>query len=70
MLFHITQQAAWQTAQAAGLYQTAALKMAAEKVQATERFIHLAQADQVIGVAERFYQGNRIWCCWALSPLA
>lgn len=49
-LFHIVEQTAWQTAQAAGNYQPASLE--------TEGFIHLSSEEQVIGTANRFYRGQ------------
>ncbi|MGD1865320.1 MAG: DUF952 domain-containing protein [Phormidesmis sp.] len=50
MIFHITEQAAWQTAQAEGAYQPPSL--------ASEGFIHFSTDAQVVATANRFYQGK------------
>ena len=50
MLFHITQDATWQAAKAAGIYRAPSLT--------TEGFIHLSTAEQVVSTANRFYKGQ------------
>lgn len=50
MLFHIIEQSAWHSAQAAGSYQPPSLK--------AEGFIHLSKEEQVEETANRFYQGR------------
>lgn len=49
-VYHIATDAAWQAAQASGLYRAESL--------ATEGFIHCSTADQVLPVANRFYGGQ------------
>ena len=49
-LFHITEQVSWDQAQTNGVYTAPSLE--------TEGFIHLSSRDQVIGTANRFYQGQ------------
>lgn len=48
MIFHLTTQAAWTAAQAAGAYTADSL--------ATEGFIHCSTADQLVRVANAFYR--------------
>lgn len=50
MLFHITEQLAWQTAQSAGQYQSDSLER--------EGFIHFSTEAQVLKTADRFYKGQ------------
>ena len=50
MLFHITEQISWETAQGEGIYRAASLD--------TEGFIHLSTAEQVIETANRFYRSQ------------
>ena len=50
MLFHITEQAAWQLAQTAGSYRAVSLE--------NEGFNHLSTAEQVAATAARFYAGQ------------
>ena len=50
-LFHITEKQTWEKAQAAGVYTAPSLQ--------TEGFIHFSERDQVIGTANRFYQGQQ-----------
>ena len=50
ILFHITEQTAWESAQRDGLYRAASL--------AAEGFIHLSKQEQVPEVAARFYAGQ------------
>ncbi|MBX2864679.1 MAG: DUF952 domain-containing protein [Leptolyngbyaceae cyanobacterium MAG.088] len=50
MLFHITELTTWQEAQGQGVYQAKSL--------ASEGFIHLSQADQVVATGNRFYKGQ------------
>lgn len=49
-ILHITTRAAWQTAQANGVYHAPSL--------ATEGFIHLSTPEQVVGTANRYYRGQ------------
>lgn len=49
MIFHITPRSDWQQAQRVGVYRAASLE--------TEGFIHCSNADQVVWVANQFYQG-------------
>ncbi len=49
-IFHIARQIDWQAAQAAGSYRVASLEH--------EGFIHCSTAEQVAGVANRFYRGQ------------
>jgi uncharacterized protein (DUF952 family) len=50
MLFHITDQTAWQSAQSAGVYRPASIE--------TAGFIHLSGEEQLLWVAQNFYQGQ------------
>jgi uncharacterized protein (DUF952 family) len=50
-IFHITTSSAWEEAHAAGAYEPPSLER--------EGFIHLSAADQVAGVANRAFQGQR-----------
>ncbi|MEO0768043.1 MAG: DUF952 domain-containing protein [Cyanobacteria bacterium J06649_4] len=50
MLFHITEQSAWQHATVAGTYTAPSLE--------TEGFIHLSTVEQVAATAARFYKGQ------------
>uniref|UniRef100_A0A832H4D7 DUF952 domain-containing protein n=1 Tax=Oscillatoriales cyanobacterium SpSt-402 TaxID=2282168 RepID=A0A832H4D7_9CYAN len=50
LVFHITPRSHWQHAQQIGAYQAASLD--------SEGFIHCSTADQVIWVANSFYQGQ------------
>ncbi len=50
MIFHITEQAAWQAAQANHTYRAPSLE--------TEGFIHCSKKSQVIATANRFYRGE------------
>ncbi len=49
-VFHITSRAAWEAAQAAGVYRADSLD--------TEGFIHCSAADQVVRVANAFFRGQ------------
>lgn len=49
MILHLTPKAAWQTAQLVGEYRTGSLD--------AQGFIHCSTADQILSVANRFYQG-------------
>lgn len=49
-IFHITSRPAWETAQALGVYQDESL--------ATEGFIHCSTHEQVLFVANAFFQGQ------------
>lgn len=54
LIYHLAQDADWQTAQARGSYQAPSL--------AAEGFIHCCTAAQLSGVLERYYQQARgIW---------
>lgn len=50
LLVHIIEAEAWAAAQAVGSYAAASLE--------TEGFIHLSQPQQVVWVANQFYQGQ------------
>ena len=50
-IFHITTSSAWDEARAAGAYEPPSLER--------EGFIHLSAADQVVGVANRAFRGQR-----------
>ena len=50
-LFHITEKQSWAIAQSKGIYIAPSL--------ATEGFIHLSDPEQVLGTANRFYQGQQ-----------
>lgn len=50
MIFHITENTAWQAAQVEGAYRADSLE--------TEGFIHFSNEDQVVASANRFYQGK------------
>lgn len=50
MLVHIIEPEVWATAQASGSYAAASLE--------TEGFIHLSQPQQVVWVANQFYNGQ------------
>ncbi|MGC1528730.1 MAG: DUF952 domain-containing protein [Phormidesmis sp.] len=50
MIFHITEQATWQAAQANRIYRAPSLE--------TEGFIHFSTKNQVIATANRFYRGQ------------
>ncbi|MEL7359673.1 MAG: DUF952 domain-containing protein [Cyanobacteria bacterium J06560_6] len=50
MIFHITEQGAWDAARAAGVYRALSLE--------TEGFIHFSEVGQVVTTANRFYKGR------------
>jgi uncharacterized protein (DUF952 family) len=50
LVFHICDREAWQLAQADGYYRVASLK--------NEGFIHMSTQAQIVGVANRYYQGQ------------
>ena len=51
MIFHITEQSAWQSAQQSGVYRAESLK--------AEGFIHFSDWAQVVDTANQFYLGQR-----------
>ncbi|HMO32505.1 MAG TPA: DUF952 domain-containing protein [Lacibacter sp.] len=51
LIYHITTAAAWKDALNSGFYETESLT--------TEGFIHCSQEEQVPGVLERYYSGNK-----------
>jgi uncharacterized protein (DUF952 family) len=63
-IFHITTSSAWEEARAAGTYEPPSL--------AREGFIHFSAADQVVGVANRAFRGQRglVLLCVASERLA
>lgn len=63
-IFHITTSSAWDEAQAAGAYEPPSLQH--------EGFIHFSAADQVEGVANRAFRGQRdlVLLCVASERLA
>lgn len=50
IIYHLTTQAEWAAASAAGAYESPSLK--------EEGFIHCSQATQVSGVLERYFKGK------------
>lgn len=50
MIYHITSQAEWETAQSAGSYSAPSLDI--------EGFIHNSSREQILKVANAFYRGN------------
>lgn len=60
MILHITPRADWETAQTAGEYRAASLEH--------EGFIHFSTAEQVIGVANAFYRGQRDLVLLIIDP--
>ena len=50
MILHIVAQNAWQQAQAEGAYRAPSLE--------TQGFIHFSLPEQVVGTANRFYEGQ------------
>lgn len=60
MIYHITSRADWQSAQKNGSYTADSL--------AAEGFIHCSKAEQVAGVAARFYAGQRGLVLLAIDP--
>ena len=63
-IFHITTSSAWEQARAAGAYEPPSLER--------EGFIHFSAADQVQGVANRAFRGQRdlVLLCVASERLA
>ena len=59
-IYHITEKTVWDEAQAAGVYQADTLR--------TEGFIHCSTHEQVIPVANRFYQGRLGLVLLAIDP--
>ena len=59
-MFHITTSSAWDEARAAGAYEPPSL--------AGEGFIHLSDVDQVVGVANRAFRGERDLVLLCVSP--
>ena len=53
-IYHIADQADWEQAQRAGEYTTSTRGV----TLAEEGFIHCSQADQVAGVAQKYYQNE------------
>jgi uncharacterized protein (DUF952 family) len=53
-IYHIATRTDWEQAQRAGEYTTSSLGV----TLAEEGFIHCSQADQVAGVAEKYYQNE------------
>ncbi|MFZ5904829.1 MAG: DUF952 domain-containing protein [Chloroflexota bacterium] len=60
MIYHIASRADWQSAQENGSYTADSL--------AAEGFIHCSNAEQVAGVAARFYAGQRGLVLLAINP--
>ena len=63
-IFHITTSSAWDEARAAGAYEPPSLER--------EGFIHFSASDQVVGVANRAFRGQRdlVLLCVASERLA
>ncbi len=60
MIYHIASRADWQSAQKNGSYTADSL--------AAEGFIHCSKAEQVAGVARRFYAGRRGLVLLVIDP--
>lgn len=60
MIYHITSNAAWRAARAAGSYAADSL--------ATEGFIHFSTRDQALRVANALFQGRRDLVLLAVDP--
>jgi uncharacterized protein (DUF952 family) len=60
LIYHIASRADWQSAQKNGSYTADSL--------AAEGFIHCSKAEQVAGVAERFYAGRRGLVLLVIDP--
>lgn len=60
MIYHIASRAGWQSAQKSGSYTADSL--------AAEGFIHCSKAEQVAGVAGRFYAGRRGLVLLVIDP--
>lgn len=60
MIYHIASRADWQSAQKRGRYTADSL--------AAEGFIHCSKAEQVAGVAARFYAGQRGLVLLVIDP--
>jgi uncharacterized protein (DUF952 family) len=60
LIFHITQDSAWQAARQAGVYSADSL--------GSEGFIHLSTREQILWVAERFYKGQAGLVLLAVDP--
>jgi uncharacterized protein (DUF952 family) len=59
-IFHITTSSAWEQARAAGAYEPPSLER--------EGFIHFSAADQVQGVANRAFRGQRDLVLLCVAP--
>lgn len=53
MIFHVADRQRWERSAAAGFYTASTL----ERELTDEGFIHLCTAEQLAGVAERYYRG-------------
>lgn len=60
MLLHITSQSAWDIAQQKGEYKAKSLEI--------EGFIHCSTSDQVLRVANQFYQGHNDLVVLVIDP--
>jgi uncharacterized protein (DUF952 family) len=60
MIYHITSREAWSEARERGDYRAASLD--------TEGFIHCSTQEQVVPVAERFYQGEGSLLLLVIEP--
>jgi uncharacterized protein (DUF952 family) len=60
MIYHVTTAAAWQEAQATGYYRAPSLL--------AEGFIHMSEHNQVAGVLQRYYQGQRDLLLLHIAP--
>ncbi|MDB5100223.1 MAG: glutathione S-transferase protein [Cyanobacteria bacterium RYN_339] len=60
MLLHMTARAAWEAAQAEGVYRAPSL--------ATEGFIHCSTREQILAVANRFYRGQPAQVLLEIDP--
>ncbi len=60
IIYHMTNAAAWASAQARGSYTADSL--------ASEGFIHCSKPDQIVATANRFYAGQRGLLLLAIDP--
>jgi uncharacterized protein (DUF952 family) len=60
LIYHITTKPEWEAAQAKGYYEAPSLQ--------TEGFIHCSKAEQVQGVLERYYAGQKELLKLAIDP--
>jgi uncharacterized protein (DUF952 family) len=59
-IYHVTTKKNWEEAQSAGFYFTASIEK--------EGFIHCSKKDQVSGVLERYYRGQKDLLLLTIDP--